>query len=56
MAIEARETAERAEFERWYRLDLRPKVARAAERRAIDPAQAAAFDLAMAALVRPGRR
>jgi hypothetical protein len=56
MAARARTITGRAELERWYRLELRPKVARAAERRAIDPARAAAFELAMAALVRPGRR
>jgi hypothetical protein len=44
-------TAARTELERWYSLDLRPKLARAADRRAIDPAQAAAFELAMAELI-----
>jgi uncharacterized protein YciW len=49
-------TTERAELERWYSLHLRPKVARAAEERVIDPAQAAAFEARMAELIRPPRR
>jgi hypothetical protein len=50
MAVADRITERRA-LERWYRLDLRPKVARAAELRAIDPAQAAEFELTMTALL-----
>jgi hypothetical protein len=52
MAPRAEASTGLLELERWYRLELRPKVLRAAERRAIDPRQAAAFELAMAALIR----
>jgi hypothetical protein len=52
MATRAKPTSGRLELERWYRLELRPKVVRAAERGAIEPQQAAAFELAMAALIR----
>lgn len=55
MAAAARMTTGREELERWYSIHLRPKVARAAEQRLIDPVQASAFELAMAELVRPRR-
>jgi hypothetical protein len=45
----------REEVDRWYSLHLRPIVARAAARGVIEPARAAAFELAMADLVRPQR-
>jgi hypothetical protein len=55
MAAAARTTTGQEELERWYSLHLRPKVVRAAERRLIEPARAAAFELAMAEFVRPRR-
>jgi hypothetical protein len=55
MAAAAGTTTGREELERWYSLHLRPKVARAAEERVIEPARAAAFELTMAELVRPHR-
>jgi hypothetical protein len=55
MAAAARTTTGQEELERWYSLHLRPKVARAAEERVIEPARAAAFELTMAELLRPHR-
>lgn len=52
MAVSERRPTARDELELWYRVDLRPKIARAAERHAIDPAQAAELELTMAALIR----
>lgn len=58
MAVSERRMTGRDELELWYRINLRPKIAGAAERRAIDPAQAAELELTMAALIRrePGPR
>jgi hypothetical protein len=55
MAAAARTMTGREELERWCSLHLRPRVARAAERRVIEPMQAAAFELTMAAFVCPHR-
>jgi hypothetical protein len=54
--VAARTAAGREELERWYALHLRPKVARAAAQRLIDPVQAADLELAMAELLRTDRR
>jgi hypothetical protein len=44
-------TTGQADLERWYREQLRPKVARAVRRGAVPPNQAAAFERAMTQLL-----
>jgi hypothetical protein len=51
MAAPAAPTTGRADLERWYREQLRPKLARAVRRGAVPPNQAAAFERAMAQLL-----